>query len=77
MKTARLLLVGLALVCAWAPAAWAEKKTTLGVFLPTTLTDGQERFEFAERLFEVRQLLYFGFHARDFTFRLTMARARS
>jgi hypothetical protein len=50
MKISRLLLVGLALVCAWAPAAWAEKKTTLGVFLPTTLVDGQERFAFAEKL---------------------------
>lgn len=50
MKTARLMILGLALVCAWAPAAWAQKKTTLGVFLPTTLTDGQERFDFAEKL---------------------------
>ncbi|WP_224360545.1 PhnD/SsuA/transferrin family substrate-binding protein [Hyalangium versicolor] len=50
MKIARLSLIGLALVCAWAPAAWAEKKTTLGVFLPTTLADGQERFQFAEKL---------------------------
>lgn len=49
MKTAR-LLIGLLLVCAFAPSAWAQKKTTLGVFLPTTLTDGQERFEFAEKL---------------------------
>jgi len=47
---ARLSLLALALVCAWAPAAHAEKKTTLGVFLPTTLTDGQQRFEFAEKL---------------------------
>jgi ABC transporter, phosphonate, periplasmic substrate-binding protein len=50
MKIARLTLIGLALVCAWAPAAWAERKTTLGIFLPTTLTDGQERFDFAEKL---------------------------
>ncbi|MDY7229624.1 PhnD/SsuA/transferrin family substrate-binding protein [Hyalangium rubrum] len=50
MKTSRLLLICLAMVCAWAPAAWAQKKSTLGVFLPTTLTDGQERFEFAEKL---------------------------
>ncbi len=51
MKIARLsLLMGLALLCAWAPAAWAAKKTTLGVFLPTTLTDGQQRFDFAEKL---------------------------
>ena len=59
MKTARLawpsslsvsLSLGLALLCAWAPAAWAEKKTTLGVFLPTTLADGQERFDFAEKM---------------------------
>lgn len=49
MKTAR-LLTGLLLVCAFAPSAWAQKKTTLGVFLPTSLTDGQERFEFAEKL---------------------------
>jgi hypothetical protein len=51
MKTAR-LLIGLALVCALAPAAWAQKKTTLGVFMPTTLADGQERFDFAEKLAE-------------------------
>jgi hypothetical protein len=44
------LLIGLLLVCALAPAAWAQKKTTLGVFLPTTLADGQERFDFAEKL---------------------------
>jgi hypothetical protein len=50
MKISRFLLIGLALVCAWAPAAWAQKKSTLGVFLPTTLTDGQDRFDFAERL---------------------------
>ena len=50
MKNSRLLLIGLVLLCAWAPAAWAQKKTTLGVFLPTTFTDGQERFEFAEKL---------------------------
>jgi len=49
MKNARLLL-GLLLVCALAPSAWAQKKTTLGVFLPTTLADGQERFTFAEKL---------------------------
>jgi hypothetical protein len=50
MKTTRLMILGLALVSAWAPAAWAQKKTTLGVFLPTTLSDGQERFDFAEKL---------------------------
>ena len=50
MKNSRLLLIGLVLLCAWAPAAWAQKKTTLGVFLPTSFTDGQERFEFAEKL---------------------------
>jgi ABC-type amino acid transport substrate-binding protein len=49
MKTAR-LLIGLLLVCAFAPSAWAQKKTTLGVFLPTSLADGQERFAFAENL---------------------------
>lgn len=49
MKTAR-LLIGLLLVCAFAPSAWAQKKTTLGVFLPTSLADGQERFQFAEKL---------------------------
>lgn len=50
MKTPRFLMLGLAVLCAWTPAAWAEKKTTLGVFLPTTLTDGQQRFTFAESL---------------------------
>jgi len=50
MKNSRLLLIGLVLLCAWAPAAWAQKKSTLGVFLPTSFTDGQERFEFAEKL---------------------------
>jgi ABC-type amino acid transport substrate-binding protein len=50
MKNSRLLMLGLVLLCAWAPAAWAQKKTTLGVFLPTSFTDGQERFEFAEKL---------------------------
>ncbi|WP_225411877.1 PhnD/SsuA/transferrin family substrate-binding protein [Stigmatella hybrida] len=50
MKTPRFLMLGLAVLCAWTPAAWAEKKATLGVFLPTTLTDGQERFTFAESL---------------------------
>jgi hypothetical protein len=50
MKTPRSLLLGLVVLCAWTPAAWAEKKATLGVFLPTTLTDGQQRFTFAEGL---------------------------
>jgi hypothetical protein len=50
MKTPRFLMLGLAVLCAWTPAAWAEKKATLGVFLPTTLTDGQQRFTFAESL---------------------------
>lgn len=51
MKIARLMsMIGLALVCAWAPAARAEKKTTLGIFLPTTLTDAQARFDLAEKL---------------------------
>lgn len=52
MKTHRFLLAGLALACtlAAAPAGAAAKKTTLGVFLATTLTDGQERFQYAEAL---------------------------
>jgi hypothetical protein len=50
MKNSRLLLIGLVLLCAFAPPAWAQKKTTLGVFLPTSFTDGQERFELAEKL---------------------------
>ncbi|AKJ02758.1 ABC-type phosphate/phosphonate transport system substrate-binding protein [Archangium gephyra] len=51
MISPRSLLLGLALLCAWVPAAGAApKKATLGVFLPTTLTDGQQRFQFAEAL---------------------------
>ena len=52
MKTHRYLLAGLVLACALgaAPAGAAEKKATLGVFLATTLTDGQERFQYAEAL---------------------------
>ncbi|HZI11261.1 MAG TPA: PhnD/SsuA/transferrin family substrate-binding protein [Myxococcus sp.] len=51
MTSLRSLFLGLALVCAGAPAAdAAAKKATLGVFLPTTLTDGQQRFQYAESL---------------------------
>ena len=51
MMTLRTLLLGLALLCAWAPvASAASKKAVLGVFLPTTLTDGQQRFQYAEKL---------------------------
>jgi hypothetical protein len=52
MKAPRFLLAGLALACtlAAAPAGAAEKKATLGVFLATTLSDGQERFQYAEAL---------------------------
>ena len=51
MISLRSLLLGLALLCAWAPAAGAApKKATLGVFLPSTLTDGQQRFQYAESL---------------------------
>ncbi|WNG36044.1 phosphate/phosphite/phosphonate ABC transporter substrate-binding protein [Archangium violaceum] len=51
MISPRSFLLGLALVCAWVPAAGAAaKKATLGVFLPTTLTDGQQRFAYAEAL---------------------------
>ncbi len=50
MKIPHLSWLAVSLVLAWAPTASAEKKLTLGVFLPTTLTDGQERFEFAEKL---------------------------
>ena len=51
MISLRSLILGLALLCAWAPAAGAApKKATLGVFLPTTLTDGQQRFQYAESL---------------------------
>lgn len=32
------------------PALAAEKRLTVGVFLPTVMTDGQERFSFAEKL---------------------------
>ncbi len=51
MISLRSLLLGLVLLCAWVPAAGAApKKATLGVFLPTTLTDGQQRFQYAEAL---------------------------
>ncbi|QRO01327.1 hypothetical protein JRI60_21025 [Archangium violaceum] len=51
MNLLRSLFLALTLVCAWAPAAGAAaKKATLGVFLPTTLTDGQQRFQYAEAL---------------------------
>ncbi|WP_426752974.1 PhnD/SsuA/transferrin family substrate-binding protein [Myxococcus sp. Y35] len=52
MKAPRFLLAGLALACTLAAstAAAAPKKATLGVFLATTLADGQERFEYAEAL---------------------------
>jgi hypothetical protein len=47
----RHLLLGLALLCAWAPLAHAApKKSVLGVFLPTTLDDGKQRFDYAEAL---------------------------
>ncbi|HLL53030.1 MAG TPA: hypothetical protein VK447_05750 [Myxococcaceae bacterium] len=43
-----------ALLSVWASFAQAagekQRKLTLGVFLPTTMTDGQERFRFAEKL---------------------------
>lgn len=51
MNSPRSLLLALALVCAWVPAAGAAaKKATLGVFLPTTLSEGQQRFQYAEAL---------------------------
>jgi ABC-type amino acid transport substrate-binding protein len=51
MNTLRFLLLGLALLCVAAPAAGAApKKATVGVFLPTTLNDGQQRFQYAEAL---------------------------
>lgn len=52
MKARRIVLAGLALACTLAavPAGAAEKKATVGVFLATTLTDGQERFQYAEAL---------------------------
>jgi hypothetical protein len=37
------------LVCLFAGSAFA-KKTTLGVFLPTTMADGQARFDLSEKL---------------------------
>jgi len=48
----RSFFLGLALLGAsFGPAAHAAaKKATLGVFLPTTLADGQERFQYAEAL---------------------------
>ncbi|MFP2933993.1 PhnD/SsuA/transferrin family substrate-binding protein [Pyxidicoccus sp. 3LG] len=52
LKAHRLLLAGLVLAAtlAAAPAGAAAKKATVGVFLATTLTDGQERFQYAEAL---------------------------
>ncbi|QSQ25134.1 PhnD/SsuA/transferrin family substrate-binding protein [Pyxidicoccus parkwayensis] len=52
MKAPRILVAGLALACTLAavPSGAAEKKATVGVFLATTLTDGQERFQYAEAL---------------------------
>ncbi|NVJ10367.1 PhnD/SsuA/transferrin family substrate-binding protein [Myxococcus sp. AM001] len=53
MKTSpRFLLAGLVLACTLtaSTALAAPKKATLGVFLATTLADGQERFEYAEAL---------------------------
>ncbi|MCP3137336.1 PhnD/SsuA/transferrin family substrate-binding protein [Pyxidicoccus sp. QH1ED-7-1] len=51
-KAHRFLLAGLALACTLAAATSdaAAKKATVGVFLATTLTDGQERFQYAEAL---------------------------
>lgn len=43
------ILIVLALVCASSALA-REKKTVLGVFLPTTMADGQQRFDLAEKL---------------------------
>ncbi|GHG85009.1 PhnD/SsuA/transferrin family substrate-binding protein [Comamonas sp. JC664] len=50
MKAPRFLLAGLVLACSLTASAAAPKKATLGVFLATTLADGQERFEYAEAL---------------------------
>ncbi len=52
MKAHRFLLVGLvlALSLAAAPAGAAAKKATVGVFLATSLSEGQERFQYAEAL---------------------------
>ncbi|NTX16413.1 PhnD/SsuA/transferrin family substrate-binding protein [Myxococcus sp. CA051A] len=51
MKTLRFVLASLALaLCFVTPAGAAPKKATLGVFLATTLSDGQERFQYAEAL---------------------------
>lgn len=51
MTFPRSLILGLSLLCAWVPSAHAAaKKATLGVFMPTTLGDGQQRFQYAEAL---------------------------
>jgi ABC-type amino acid transport substrate-binding protein len=51
MTRLRSLFLGLALLGLGAPDAHAAaKKATLGVFLPTTLDEGQERFRYAEAL---------------------------
>jgi ABC-type amino acid transport substrate-binding protein len=52
MNRLRSLFLGLALLGAGqvTPVQASAKKATLGVFLPTTLTDGQERFQYAESL---------------------------
>jgi hypothetical protein len=51
MRGSRLALLALWALCAASGAQAAEKKKlALGVFLPTTLADGQERLRFAEKL---------------------------
>ena len=44
------LVALLGLMGSGAQAAGDKRKLTLGVFLPTTMADGQERFRFAEKL---------------------------
>lgn len=53
MRTTRIglgLLAAAALLCAASAQAADKKRLTLGVFLPTTMTDPQARFRFAEKL---------------------------
>ncbi|WP_420715176.1 PhnD/SsuA/transferrin family substrate-binding protein [Corallococcus sp. BB11-1] len=44
------LMLAAVLLLSASPASAAPKKATLGVFLATTLSDGQERFQYAEAL---------------------------
>lgn len=50
MKTALTLFVALCAVLFAAPVLAQKDRVTLGVFLPTTMADGQKRFEVSEQI---------------------------